>query len=156
MASFQTIYDSCAAPLYRFLLSLSGSEDMARELLQETFYRALRSIDKFEGRSSVYTWLCQIGKNVWLKECRRRQRYRPLEDAEGAPSPEEEIVARDECRRIRLALEGLEEPYREVFVLHAVGGVKLKEIADIFGKSESWARVTYFRTKQKITLEVSK
>ncbi|MBQ3512331.1 MAG: hypothetical protein IJA32_00830 [Lachnospiraceae bacterium] len=44
-------------------------------LLQETFYQVFLNIDKFEGKSSVYTWICQIAKNAWLKECKRRNRF---------------------------------------------------------------------------------
>ena len=75
MAKFQDIYEEYAQPVYRFLLSLSGSEDLAEELLQETFYQALQHIDRFEGRCSLYTWLCQIGKNAWIKEMRRNKKH---------------------------------------------------------------------------------
>lgn len=161
MAAFQEIYEKYAQPVYRFLLSLSGNEDLAEELLQETFYQALTHIERFEGRCSLYTWLCQIGKNAWLRECRRSKRYsevcwEDLKLPDSTPSPEAQAIARDEYRRARRALQKLEEPYRDVFILHALGGVRLKEIAAVYGKSESWARVTYFRARQQIAQEVSK
>lgn len=158
MSGFQKLYEEYAQPVYRFLLSLSGSTDLAEELLQETFYQAFLHIDRFEGRCNLYTWFCQIGKNAWLKECRRRKRYR--QDAQSppltSPSAEEQVLSKDEYQRALKAVQGLEEPYRDVFILHAVGGVKLKEIAAIYEKSESWARVTYFRAKQRIAEEVRK
>lgn len=161
MSAFQKTYEEYAQPVYRFLLSLAGSEDLAEELLQETFYQAFLHIDKFEGRCSLYTWLCQIGKNAWLKECRRNKRrsevsWDALTIPAGGPTPEERCISQDEYRRVRKAIRQLEDPYRDVFVLHAIGGVKLKEVALIYGKSESWARVTYFRAKQRIIQEVSK
>lgn len=160
MAAFQKVYEEYAQPVYRFLLSLAGSEDLAEELLQETFYQAFLHIDRFEGRCNLYTWLCQIGKNAWIKECRRSKRYSDiswdtLKIPASAPSLEEKTIARDEYLRIHRAIQHLEDPYRDVFVLHAIGGVKLKEIASIYEKTESWARVTYFRAKQKIAQEVS-
>ena len=161
MAGFQKIYEEYAMPVYRFLLSLSGNEALAEELLQETFYQALQHIDRFQGRCSLYTWLCQIGKNAWLKECRRNRRYSETawEDlnlpADGL-SPEAQAIQKEECRRARKAIQALDNPYRDVFILHALGGVKLKEIACIYEKSESWARVTYFRAKQQIAQEVLK
>ncbi len=158
MSGFQKLYEEYAQPVYRFLLSLSGSTDLAEELLQETFYQAFLHIDRFEGRCNLYTWFCQIGKNAWLKECRRRRRYR--QDVQSppltSPSAEEQVLSKDEYQRALKAVQGLEEPYRDVFILHAVGGVKLKEIAAIYEKSESWARVTYFRAKQRIAEEVRK
>ena len=160
MKEFQKVYEEFARPVYRFLLSLTGSEDMAEELLAETFYQAFLHIDRFEGRCSLYTWLCQIGKNAWLKECRRNKRYsdvafEELELADKGQSAEEKAVNADTLNRIRKAIQKLEDTYRDVFVLHAIGEVSLKEIAAIHGKSESWARVTYFRAKNKIAEEVS-
>ncbi|MCH5273419.1 MAG: sigma-70 family RNA polymerase sigma factor [Lachnospiraceae bacterium] len=160
MATFQEIYQEYGRPVYRFLLTLTGNMNEAEELLQETFYQAFVHIDRFEGRCSVYTWLCKIGKNAWLKECRRRKRLdgRGLEDMEltdNAPDLEERTIRKEEYRRVRQAVLRLEEPYREVFIMHVFGEVPLKEIAANFGKSESWARVTFFRAKKQITEMIS-
>lgn len=161
MAAFQKLYEEYARPVYQFLLTLTGNEHLAEDLLQETFYQAFLHIDKFEGRCNLYTWLCQIGKNAWLKECRRKSRYSEtawdsLDLPAREPSPEEHAITADEYRRAIKAVRLLAEPYREVFALHAIGGVKLKEIAVLFNKTETWARVTYFRAKQKILQEVDK
>ena len=160
MSAFKEIYEQYGKSVYRFLLSLTRDEGMAEELLQETFYQAFLHIDRFEGRSSLYTWLCQIGKNAWLKECKREKWFAKdsLEDMELSdqePPPDIQIIQKDEYRRVRQAILKLDEPYKNVFILHAYGGVKLKEIALSYGKSESWARVTYYRAKQQIIQEVS-
>lgn len=161
MAAFQKVYEEYAKPVYRFLLSLTGSEDFAEELLQETFYQAFLHIDRFEGRCNLYTWLCQIGKNAWIKECRRNKKYAEISlDDLILPannlSPEEQLITKEMYRRVHKAMQELDNPYKDVFILHAAGEVKLKEIAEIYGKTESWARVTYFRAKQRIAQEVSK
>lgn len=155
MRGFEELYKTQGKPVYRFLLSLTGDEHQAEELLQETFYQAFLHIDRFEGRSSLYTWLCQIGKNAWLKERKRRNRYAdtPYEEltlADPALSPEEAMVRREYAQRLRRAVLAMEDPHREVFILHAYGGLKLKEIAALHQKSESWARVTYFRARKTI------
>ena len=159
MATFQKIYEEYAQPVYRFLLSLTGKDDLAEELLSETFYRAYRHIDQFEGRCSLYTWLCQIGKNAWIKECRRNNRYSEitLDDLkliDDKLSLEEQIINKEQYYKVLKALQKLSDIYRDVFILHAIGEVKFKEIAGIYGKTESWARVTYFRAKQQIAQEV--
>ena len=123
--------------------------------MQETFYQAFLHIDRFEGRSSLYTWLCCIGKNAWLKECRRRSRYSdiPYEDLQledPALPPEEAMVRREQSRRLRQAVLDLPDPHREIFILHTYGGQTLKEIAALHQKSESWARVTYFRARKQL------
>lgn len=161
MNSFQKVYEEYAKPVYRFLLSLTCNQDLAEELLSETFYQAFRHIDRFEGRCNLYTWLCQIGKNAWLKECRRNKRYSnvQLEDlklSDMNPSLEEQCITKEMYGKVIKEIPKLDETYRDVFILHAIGEVKLKEIAGIYGKSESWARVTYFRAKQQIAEEVTK
>ncbi len=160
MATFQNIYEDYARPVYRFLLQLTANEDRAEELLQETFYRALKSIDRFEGRCSLYTWLCQIGKNAWYKECRRSKRFEqlPLEElsVSAEEDPEAMLLKKEQQMLIREAILKLEEPYQDVFIMHVLGEIKLAEIAALYGKSESWARVTFFRGKQKILKEVLK
>ncbi len=159
MAIFKEVYEEYGRPVYHFLLALSGDALMAEELLQETFYQAFLHIDRFEGRCSIFTWLCQIGKNAWLKECKRTRRFDgseaeawKLEDQRG--SPEEQVVKKDEYKRIRSAVYRLGEPYRDVFIMHVFGELKLKEIAALKGKTESWARVTYYRAKAMIMEEL--
>lgn len=162
MSGFQEIYETYSRPVYRFLLSLTRNETIAEDLLQEVFYKALLHIDRFEGRCSLYTWLCQIGKNAWLKEC-RKHKYSgvcPVEEvadmAIDLPTPEEQVIQREERMSVRQAVLRLSDPYKDVFILHAYADVKLKEIAEMYGKSEAWARVTYYRAKQQIIQEVSK
>lgn len=155
MRGFEELYKTHGKPVYRFLLALTGDAHQAEELLQETFYHAFLHIDRFEGRSSLYTWLCCIGKNAWLRECRRRSRYAdtPYEELkleDPAPTPEESILRREQAKLLRRAVQELEDPQREVFILHAFGGLKLRDIAALHQKSESWARVTYFRARKTI------
>ena len=161
MSTFHKIYEENARKLYGFLFSLTGNKVLAEELMQEAFFQALKSFDKFEGRCSVYTWLCQIGKNAWLKEVRRNKRYSELELndlylLDNSPPLDELLIKKDEYIRARKALFKLEEPYRNVFILHAIGEVKLKEIASLYEKTESWARVTYYRARMQIVQEVMK
>lgn len=153
------LYEQYEKPVYRFLLRLTGNTHQAEDLLQETFCQAFTHISKFEGRSSLYTWLCRIGKNAWLKECSRRSRYadtawEDLALADPGPTPEETVIRKETLRRVQKAVLALEEPYKEVFILHIYGDLKLKEIAALNGKSESWARVTYHRARQRIIEEV--
>lgn len=160
MTEFSEIYDTYGKPVYRFLLSLTGDASLAEELLQETFYQAFLHIDKFEGRSSLYTWLCRIGANAWSKECRRKKRYadtswQELSIKDIAASPEEKMIQKDLLQRIHQSLMKLQDPYKEVFILHVFGELKLKDIAELNGKSESWARVTYYRARTMIAKEVS-
>ncbi len=161
MSTFQEVYQKYGRKVYNFLLSLSGSEALAEELLQETFFQAFQHINQFEGRCSIYTWLCQIGKNAWLKEIKRKKRYSEIsiEDLhlpDNLPLLEEQIIQKEQYLRTRKAMLALEEPYKNVFILHAISDIKLKEIANLYGKTESWARVTYYRARMQIIEEVMK
>lgn len=162
MSEIQKIYESYSKPVYRFLLALTRNETMAEDLLQDVFYKALLHIDRFEGKSSLYTWLCQIGKNAWLKECAKQKKHStlPIEEVVGMaadhPTPEEQTIAREERMQLRKAVLRLSDPYKDVFILHTYGDIPLKEIAQLYEKSEAWARVTYYRAKQQIIQEVSK
>ena len=142
MATFQNVYEEYAQPVYRFLLSLTGNDDFAEELLSETFYQAFIHIDQFEGRCSLYTWLCQIGKNAWIKECRRNNRYseitqEDLKRIDDRHSLEDQIINKEQYYKILKVLHGLSDIYRDVFILHAIGEVKLKEIACIKGTTSN-------------------
>lgn len=161
MAEFQELYEEYGPPVYRFLCALSGDADLAEELLQETFFRAFCHAGQFDGEGSTYAWLCRIGKNAWLKEMKRQQRFHAqaiedllLERPSPSLTPEETSIRQDEYARTHAAILKLEKPYRDVLILHLYGGLKLKEIANIYGKTESWARVTFYRAKQQITKEV--
>lgn len=80
MAKDEDLYTEHAKNVYRYLFSLSGEADTAEELTQETFYRALKSLDSYRGEASPQVWLCAIAKRLWFKELERgiNGRYRPL------------------------------------------------------------------------------
>lgn len=161
MAEFDEIYIKYGQQLYSFLLSLTGDEHQAEEMMQETFYQAYLHIEKFEGRSSIYTWLCQIGKNAWYKECRRRKRFDVQSEIADrvdslSKTPEERVIQKEDFHRMQRAVYHLKQPYQDVFIMHVYGEIELVEIARMHGKSESWARVTFYRAKQMILQEVEK
>ncbi len=151
--SFDQIYRKYFDPVYRYVLSLSGSPHIAEEITQETFFKALRSLDQFQGRSSLKSWLCAIAKNVWLSELRRKK-AQPIDDitqlSDPSVGPEEALVRQDECMCVHRLLHHLDEPYREVFTLRTLGQLSFRDIGELFDKSENWACVVYHRARTKI------
>ena len=149
-AACQVYYDR----LYRFLLALSGDSHQAEDLTQEVFYRALLHIDRYREQGQMFTWLCAIGKNLWLSQCRKRRHApEPLTDTP-QPGPEETLSDREVQQALRKAVAALPEDYRDVVILHVYGDIPLKEISRVKGKSESWAKVTYYRAKQMLRQEL--
>ncbi len=116
-------------------------------------FKAMRTLDQFQGKSSLKSWLCAIAKNLWISE-QRMKKDQPIDDALPLPDPsigpEEAIVRQDESMRIHRLLHRLDEPYREVFTLRTLGQLSFRDIADLFGKSENWACVVFHRARTKI------
>ena len=125
---------------------------MADELTQEVFYRAFLHIGKYKETGNMFTWLCTIGKNIWLNECRKQKlliHIKELTDIRDSTLEPEKIFLEDEQRRrLREAVLELPEDYRDVVILHIYGDIPLKEIAEQKGKSESWGKVTFYRAKR--------
>lgn len=155
MTDFQEIYDRYFRDVYRYALSLTRSETMAEEITQETFFRALKGLDKFDGRCRLYVWLCQIARNAYFTMYRREKCREALEVRETADAGIEQRLLNSEAAfEIHRLVHCLDEPYKEVFSLRIFGELPFRQIAELFGKTESWARVTYHRARMKIKEEL--
>ena len=154
MLDMDVIYREYADSVFRFLMTLCREECTAEELTQETFYRAVRSAHKYDGTCKVSTWLCQIAKHLWYQELDKRKRKGTsmLEESmvSDKAGPEDELCIREEKMDVFKKVHILDETAKEVVLLRITGAFSFKEIGDIFGKNENWARVTFYRAKQKI------
>ena len=147
---FEEVYRLYFADVYRYALALTRDEAAAEEITQETFFRSLTAIDGFRGECQLRVWLCQIARNLYFRACREQKRFRQAEMEEGDEGIEESFCDRDAARRLHRLLHDLEEPYKEVFSLRTFGELPFAQIGELFGKTESWARVTYFRARRKL------
>ena len=150
MPEFEEIYRAYFADVYRYVLALSRDAQVAEEVTQETFSRALTAIDSFRGQCQLRVWLCQIARNQYLSLCRERKRFEEPAKEQGDGGMEEVLADRDTARQLHRLLHDLPEPYKEVFSLRTFGELPFAQIGELFGKTESWARVTYFRARQKL------
>lgn len=154
MFDMDAAYREYAVMVYKFLLSLCYEEELAEELTQETFYQAVRSVDRYDGSCKVSTWLCQIAKHLWYREIERRKRKGTSEltvDMESLEKPvEEQLTMKEEKMELFRKVHVLDEISKEIVLLRVTGAFSFKEIAELFGKNENWARVAYYRAKQKI------
>ena len=149
---FDAVYREHYELVYRFALRLCGEASLAEEIAQETFYLALRNYAKFRGDSSLATWLCVIAKRVYWTNVKRPRALPLEEEAQRVPGPDIEAayVAQDRRMTAQRVLHSLDEPYREVFTLRTFCDMSHAEIASLFGKTESWALVTYYRARQML------
>ena len=153
MLDFEMVFRENDQFVFRFLMKLCGDVSLAEELTQETFFRAYMNLSALRNEEKVAVWLCQIAKNTyfaWFNEQKRNQPISQPISADSTPDIAELFEEKELAGRAFSLLHALEEPYKEVFMLSVFGGLSLKDISAMFGKSESWARVTYYRAKQKI------
>jgi RNA polymerase sigma-70 factor (ECF subfamily) len=165
LMDIEKLYREYFTLVYRYTLSLVHDPDMAEEITQETFFRALKKINDYRGEASLKVWLCQIARNLSFDSLKRQSKTTALtkhddesDDYElpaGSESdPEEQLLRKQTAMKIHRILHDLKEPYKEVFQLRTFGDLSFAEIGELFGKSESWARVTYYRSRMMIKEEL--
>ena len=152
---FEDMYQRFFKDVYLFVFSISKDRQIAEDITQETFFKALKEIKNFRGDCSVKSWLCQIAKNLYISQMRKKSMI-SLEDMDTVPNQisatniEQEYIQKEDKLSVYKVLHFLDEPYKEIFLLRTLGDLSFKEIADVFHKTESWARVTYHRARLKI------
>lgn len=157
MEDMEKIYQRDGQTVYKFLLAKTRDEHLAEELTQETFYQAVKSVDRFRGDCKVSVWLCQIAKHLWYQQLDRRSRQNEVELTGEVPdkkSPEQTALLHMEKTELYQAIHRLPEPMRELVYLRLTGEFSFAEIGRLLGKSENWARTTFYRAKQKIIKEM--
>ena len=157
MKPFDEIYRLYADNIFNYLMCLTRDRDIAEELTQETFYKAYKTIDRFEGQCKMSVWLCQIAKNSYYSYYRKEKgktREALDENIASVINIQEEMIRSHDVITLHKILHTLGEPYKEVFTLRLFGELSFRQISEIFSKSESWARVTYYRAKEKIKASV--
>ena len=154
MTDFEQLYKTYFDDVYRYILRLSGNEHVAEEITSDTFFKAMKSIDGFRGDCDVRVWLCQIAKNCYYSYVKKTQRAEYFDDTDLQDVPDlmpgvaEEYAKRDEIERIQRILHEMSAPYKEVFMWRVYAELSFKQIAQIFGKNENWACVTYHRARK--------
>ena len=158
--NIEELYRTYFDIVYRYIRSISQNGSLAEEVTQETFFKALKKADQFRGDCDVRVWLCQIAKNTLYDHLKKQKKQllgdEKLEKAESAGGEllEEKLAQRSQAMEIHKVLHRLSEPYKEVFSLRTFGELTFREIGMLFGKSENWARVTYYRARVKIREEL--
>lgn len=147
------LYKENAKIVFHYLYSICKDEQLTEDLVQETFLQAYKSLERFNGSCKISTWLCQIAKHLlyqyWNKH--GKQELIPIDDKLPTENNmEQQILNRIELVDVLRDLHNLPEQMREVMYLRALGDLSYKEIGEIIGKSENWARVTFYRAKEAL------
>lgn len=156
MEDFDKIYAEYYSEVYKFVLTLCQNPTLAEEITQESFFKALKSIDSFNGNCKLSTWLCKIARNTFYSYTKKHNRQVdfPLDAILSDEDIEEQFADKEIAYAIHKVLHKLNEPYKEVFWLRIFGELSFAQIGALFEKTESWARVTYYRAKIMIKEEL--
>lgn len=157
MQNIEEIYKEHSNAVYKYLFCLTGNEDLSEELTQETFTIAVKEIAKFKGNCKVSVWLCQIAKHLWYKELKKKKSIsiEEIKDLQETETVEDFIFKKEDKIKLFKDIQKLDEKSRELIYLRMVGNLDFTEIGEILGKTPNWARVNFYRAKQKIR-EVNK
>ena len=156
MDAFDEIYQENVGVVFKFLMSLTMDPDVAEELTQETMFHAFRNRDSFDGRSKISVWLCQIAKHRYfsfLKKEKRKISADLQEEKASNRDVADELIKHQDAMSLHRIVQHLENPYKEVFYLRFFGSLSYGQISELLEKNESWARVTYYREKEKVKRE---
>ena len=156
MQNIEEVYKEYSNTVFKYLFCLTGKEEIAEDLTQETFAIAIKQINKFRGDCKISVWLCQIAKHLWYKELKKSKKNKNIsindlnEEIEEAQTTEDIICEKEEKLKLFKDMQKLDEQSKEVMYLRMVGNLNFIEIGEILGKTPNWARVTFYRAKQKI------
>mgnify|MGYP001851755584 CR=1 FL=1 len=150
------IYIKYYKNVYNFLYKLTNDVELSEELTQETFYTAIKKINTLKNKESIRTWLYQIAKNKWkdyLKKNKRRNvdlDENNIENLVANYDLEEDIITKDNIIELFKKIHMLDIDTREIIYLKIIRNFTFKEISQILGKSEEWARTKFYRGKIKL------
>ena len=154
--TIEDIYNAHSQTVYRYLLTLTHDAELSEELTQETFYQAIRSIERFDKSCKISTWLCAIAKNTLQTYRRKHPITSELDELSTITnSTESDVMARMNHIELLKKMHSLDETTREVLYLRLFGDLSFREIGDILSKTENWARVTFYRGKEKLKKEMT-
>lgn len=153
VTDYNKLYESNYRFILRYLTKLCADGSLAEELTQETFFKAYINLNQLRDDSKAATWLCSIAKNTYYAWYRDQKHIVPLDENAAASERDlaEPLIDRELSKSLIKKLHKLDEPYKEVFMLSVFAEMSLKDISELFGKSESWARVTFYRAKKKLS-----
>ena len=149
--NFEETYNAYFRNVYLYTCTLTRNQSLAEEITQETFVRAMESLDQLDGKKDILAWLFTIARNTYFSYCRKQKHFtnEPI-PAFCEDSVLDNLIDQEHAFLIHEYLHSMKDPYKEVFTLRVLGQLPFDKIRKLFGKSDGWARVTYYRAKKEI------
>ncbi len=169
--AFRRLFDDYFPKLYRFAMArLGGDQSASRDVVQDTFCKAMEKLDTYRGEAALYTWFCQICRNTIIDFCRARNRdlrmMVPLEERTEIRAmletlagpvtlePEMEAWRRDLARLVQAALDYLPARYGDVLEWKYVDGMTVNDIAQRLEMSPKAAESLLTRARQAFRMSM--
>lgn len=160
MNKLEKEYEKIQPKIYAFFYAKTANRETAQDLCHDTFYEACKNIASFNGKSTLSTWIFAIANNI-IKKHYRKDKYQQSLIQKIAVVPEDDIHSIEELaeihedmRRLLHHISKLDDDARELVLLRIYGELSFTEIAELLGKSETYARVTFHRLKLRIQKEM--
>ena len=152
MTEFEYIYEKNYPIVYKYVLSLCRNVSMAEEITQEAFVKAMEHMGQFDGKCQLYVWICQIAKNTYFTYLRKQKRFLSEHQVlvEAEENLEDRFLEKETAKQIYKLMDQLQSPYKEVFSLRVFGELSFSQIGELYGKTDSWARLVYYRAKKRL------
>lgn len=151
--NFEEIYKAYFQDVYLYTKSLTLDKDVADEITQEAFFKALKAIDTFDGSKDIRAWLFTIAKNTYYSHYKKSKRQIDTDVVEESNMEVQfvkHLMNEEDAFTVHQFLHTMKEPYKEVFSLRTFGELPFEKIGQLFGKSAGWARVTFYRARKQI------
>ena len=138
------------------MYKLTNDIELSEELTQETFYTAIKKINTLNKKESIRTWLYQIAKNKWKDYLKKNKKANidldenTVENLVANYDIEEDMIAKDNIIEFYKKIHMLDIDTREIIYLKIIRNFTFKEISQILGKNEEWARTKFYRGKLKL------
>ena len=146
----EELYRQYSQIVYHFLYKKCKNSDLAEDLTQETFLKALERLDSYDQSCKLSTWLCQIAKHLLYQHWDKVGRIQLAELDESLKSghdTEQTAIAKVELADVWDRLQTLSPDAKKTVELRVLGDLSFREIGELLGRSENWARVTFYRAK---------
>ena len=149
----EKIYSLYFTDIYKFLLSMTKNIEIAQDITSITFLKVINNPDKFNEVNDLKAYLFTVAKNSYFDYYNQNKMTITTDDINkfdlSIPSFEKDIIKSEEIDHITWAIEKLNEPYKSITKLR-LNDMSFKEIGVIYGKTDNWACVSFYRAKEKL------
>jgi len=156
-AKFDELAQTYGTDLYRYAMWICGNDALAKDLVQETFLRAWKALDKLKDSKAVKSWLITILRREYARTFERKvPKFTDVDSVVVREERELEPEDRTEIRLLRLSIMKLAPKYREPLLMQVVLGYSCKEISDALDISKSAVMTQLFRAREQLKTQLRK